>query len=210
MEPILSRIPLAVLFGIFLYMGVTSLSGIQLFDRILLLFKPPKYHPDVPFVKRVRGFEGIPPGWGRSVRTGQPLTSASPQVKTWRMHLFTVIQIVCLAGLWAVKSSSASLALPFVLILTVPLRRFLLPLIFSGLELQSVSRGGPGWEDRGWRGTAGSPVVWRARLGAGETVESCGFRHRDVVQLVGDLPPVHRILGSIPNTAETVCGGTRL
>ncbi|KAH0503947.1 Band 3 anion transport protein [Microtus ochrogaster] len=111
MEPILSRIPLAVLFGIFLYMGVTSLSGIQLFDRILLLFKPPKYHPDVPFVKRV---------------------------KTWRMHLFTVIQIICLAALWVVKSTSASLALPFVLILTVPLRRFLLPLIFSGLELQCL------------------------------------------------------------------------
>ncbi|XP_041491866.1 band 3 anion transport protein [Microtus oregoni] len=111
MEPILSRIPLAVLFGIFLYMGVTSLSGIQLFDRILLLFKPPKYHPDVPFVKRV---------------------------KTWRMHLFTVIQIICLAALWVVKSTPASLALPFVLILTVPLRRFLLPLIFSGLELQCL------------------------------------------------------------------------
>ncbi|CAO2645551.1 Band 3 anion transport protein, partial [Lemmus lemmus] len=111
MEPILSRIPLAVLFGIFLYMGVTSLSGIQLFDRILLLFKPPKYHPDVPFVKRV---------------------------KTWRMHLFTVIQIICLAALWVVKSTPVSLALPFVLILTVPLRRFLLPLIFSGLELQCL------------------------------------------------------------------------
>lgn len=171
MEPILSRIPLAVLFGIFLYMGVTSLSGIQLFDRILLLFKPPKYHPDVPFVKRVRGFEAVQPGWGRSVRRGQPLTSASPQVKTWRMHLFTVIQIICLAALWAVKSTSASLALPFVLILTVPLRRFLLPLIFSGLELQCVSRGGPGWEDRGWRGTAESPIAWRARLGLGDSRE---------------------------------------
>uniref|UniRef100_A0A8D2AFW1 Anion exchange protein n=1 Tax=Sciurus vulgaris TaxID=55149 RepID=A0A8D2AFW1_SCIVU len=111
MEPILSRIPLAVLFGIFLYMGVTSLSGIQLFDRILLLCKPPKYHPDVPFVKRVR---------------------------TWRMHMFTGIQIICLAVLWAVKSTSASLALPFVLILTVPLRRLLLPLIFSKLELQCL------------------------------------------------------------------------
>ncbi|XP_035304075.1 band 3 anion transport protein [Cricetulus griseus] len=111
MEPILSRIPLAVLFGIFLYMGVTSLSGIQVFDRILLLFKPPKYHPDVPFVKRV---------------------------KTWRMHLFTGIQIICLAALWVVKSTPASLALPFVLILTVPLRRFLLPLIFSELELQCL------------------------------------------------------------------------
>lgn len=53
MEPILKYIPLAVLFGIFLYMGVTSLFGIQLFDRILLLLKPPKYHPDVPYVTRV-------------------------------------------------------------------------------------------------------------------------------------------------------------
>ncbi|KAM5310152.1 band 3 anion transport protein isoform 2-T2 [Glossophaga mutica] len=112
MGPILSHIPLAVLFGIFLYMGVTSLSGIQLFDRILLLFKPPKYHPDVPYVKRV---------------------------KTWRMHLFTGIQIICLAGLWAVKSfQSTSLALPFILILTVPLRRLLLPLIFRNLELQCL------------------------------------------------------------------------
>ncbi|XP_054448989.1 band 3 anion transport protein [Pteronotus mesoamericanus] len=112
MGPILSHIPLAVLFGIFLYMGVTSLSGIQLFDRILLLFKPPKYHPDVPFVKRV---------------------------KTWRMHLFTGIQIICLAVLWAIKSfPSTSLALPFILILTVPLRRLLLPLIFRKLELQCL------------------------------------------------------------------------
>lgn len=55
MEPILKYIPLAVLFGIFLYMGVTSLFGIQLFDRILLLLKPPKYHPDEPYVTRVSG-----------------------------------------------------------------------------------------------------------------------------------------------------------
>lgn len=67
----------------------------------------------------------------------------NPQVKTWRMHLFTGIQVICLAVLWVVKSTPASLALPFVLILTVPLRRFLLPLIFSNLELQCVS-GRPG------------------------------------------------------------------
>ena len=60
MGPILSLIPLAVLFGIFLYMGVTSLSGIQLFDRFLLLFKPPKYHPVVPYVKRVQSPPGGP------------------------------------------------------------------------------------------------------------------------------------------------------
>ncbi|NWT95273.1 B3AT protein, partial [Urocynchramus pylzowi] len=111
MEPILKYIPLAVLFGIFLYMGVTSLFGIQLFDRILLLLKPPKYHPDEPYVTRV---------------------------KTWRMHLFTFTQIIFLVVLWVVKSTPASLALPFVLILTVPLRRFLLPRIFRDIELKCV------------------------------------------------------------------------
>lgn len=56
------------------------------------------------------------------------------------MHLFTVIQIICLVVLWVVKSfPSTSLALPFILILTVPLRRFLLPCIFRNLELQCVS-----------------------------------------------------------------------
>ncbi|KAJ6660693.1 hypothetical protein lerEdw1_017690 [Lerista edwardsae] len=53
MEPILKLIPLAVLFGIFLYMGVTSLNGIQLYDRILLMLKPPKYHPDEAYVVKL-------------------------------------------------------------------------------------------------------------------------------------------------------------
>lgn len=80
-----------------------------------------------------------PRGGGVLSRAGTD--PASLQVRTWRMHMFTIIQIVCLAVLWAVKSTSASLALPFVLILTVPLRRLLLPCIFSKLELQCVSGG---------------------------------------------------------------------
>ncbi|XP_048373841.1 band 3 anion transport protein [Sphaerodactylus townsendi] len=111
MEPILKMIPLAVLFGIFLYMGVTSLNGIQLYDRILLMLKPPKYHPEEPYVRKV---------------------------KTWRMHVFTLTQILCLAVLWGVKSSPASLSLAFILILTVPLRRNLLPCYFSDLELKCL------------------------------------------------------------------------
>lgn len=79
------------------------------------------------------------------------------------MHLFTGIQIICLAVLWVVKSTPASLALPFVLILTVPLRRLLLPLIFRELELQCVSSGGPGWEE--------GPVMRIVCLGVGETAE---------------------------------------
>ncbi|MGH0140070.1 UNVERIFIED_CONTAM: hypothetical protein FKN15_070831 [Acipenser sinensis] len=111
MEPILKLIPLAVLFGIFLYMGVTSLNGIQLFDRMLLLLVPPKYHPDEAYIHRV---------------------------KTWRMHMFTLIQMVCLVLLWVIKSTPASLALPFILILTIPLRRFLLTRLFSELEIKCL------------------------------------------------------------------------
>ncbi|KAF3857594.1 hypothetical protein F7725_010795 [Dissostichus mawsoni] len=49
---VLRQIPLAVLFGIFLYMGVMSLNGIQLTERLILLFMPPKYHPDQNYVRK--------------------------------------------------------------------------------------------------------------------------------------------------------------
>lgn len=50
---LLRQIPLAVLFGIFLYMGVMSLNGIQLTERLILLLMPPKYHPDHSYVRKV-------------------------------------------------------------------------------------------------------------------------------------------------------------
>ncbi|KAL1248410.1 hypothetical protein QQF64_021728, partial [Cirrhinus molitorella] len=108
---LLRQIPIAVLFGIFLYMGVMSLNGIQMTERILLLLMPPKYHPDHTYVRKVR---------------------------TLRMHLFTAIQVICLAVLWAVMSTVASLAFPFVLIMTVPIKMFLLPRIFSTREMQCL------------------------------------------------------------------------
>lgn len=60
------------------------------------------------------------------------------QVKTWRMNMFTIIQLGCIVALWAVKSTVASLAFPFVLIMTVPLRRLILSRIFEERELQAV------------------------------------------------------------------------
>lgn len=57
---------------------------------------PTKYHPPEPYVRRV---------------------------PTWKMHVFTMIQVLALALLWTVKSSSVSLVFPFVLILMVPLRQ---------------------------------------------------------------------------------------
>lgn len=60
------------------------------------------------------------------------------QVSTGRMHVFTAIQIVCLAVLWIVKSSPVSLALPFVLILTIPLRMFMTGRLFTEVEMKCV------------------------------------------------------------------------
>lgn len=54
------------------------------------------------------------------------------------MHLFTIIQGACLAVLWVVKSTAASLAFPFFLILMVPVRSNLSH-IFSPRELRAVS-----------------------------------------------------------------------
>lgn len=61
------------------------------------------------------------------------------QVSTGRMHLFTAIQVVCLAVLWIVKSSPVSLALPFVIILTIPLRMIMTGRLFTELEMKCVS-----------------------------------------------------------------------
>lgn len=86
MTPVLKHIPMPVLFGVFLYMGVASLKGLQFFDRILIMFMPVKYQPDYMFLRQV------------------PLR---------RVHLFTVIQLICLGALWAIKSfSSTSILFP--------------------------------------------------------------------------------------------------
>ncbi|XP_033863762.2 anion exchange protein 3-like isoform X4 [Acipenser ruthenus] len=124
MADILRLIPLAVLFGIFLYMGITSLTGIQLYERMLLLVTPSKHHPDHVYVTKV---------------------------KTWRMNMFTCIQLGCIVVLWVVKSTVASLAFPFVLIMTVPLRRFILTRIFEDRELKALDSddGCPNFDEDG-------------------------------------------------------------
>ncbi|XP_058463434.1 band 3 anion transport protein isoform X6 [Malaya genurostris] len=115
MAPILRLIPMSVLFGVFLYMGIASMSGVQFFDRLRLFLMPVKHHPQVPFVRRV---------------------------PTWKMHIFTTVQVLALAMLWAVKSSSYSLAFPFFLILMVPIRKQL-DRLYSPLELRALDGSQP-------------------------------------------------------------------
>uniref|UniRef100_A0A8C4REE6 Anion exchange protein n=1 Tax=Erpetoichthys calabaricus TaxID=27687 RepID=A0A8C4REE6_ERPCA len=107
LAPILKFIPMAVLYGVFLYMGVASLKGIQFWDRCKLFFMPAKHQPDYIYLRHV------------------PLR---------RVHLFTVVQIVCLTVLWVLKSTVAAIIFP-VMILALILVRKMLDWVFSQHDL---------------------------------------------------------------------------
>ncbi|NWS76008.1 S4A4 protein, partial [Crotophaga sulcirostris] len=85
MAPLLKHIPMPVLYGVFLHMGVTALNSVQLTDRVRLLLMPAKHQPDLPYLRHV------------------PLR---------RVNLFTIIQLLCLVLLWVVKSTSAAIIFP--------------------------------------------------------------------------------------------------
>ncbi|XP_043216384.1 band 3 anion exchange protein-like isoform X3 [Amphibalanus amphitrite] len=115
LSSVLKLIPVAVVFGVFMYMGVSSMTGVQMMERVVLFLKPVKYHPDENYVKRV---------------------------KTWRMHLFTIIQFCCLGFLLGIKFTPAAIGFPFFLAMLVPLRLVLLPRLFSPIELQALDGDG--------------------------------------------------------------------
>ncbi|XP_045049723.2 electrogenic sodium bicarbonate cotransporter 4 isoform X2 [Desmodus rotundus] len=107
LAPVLKCIPMPVLYGVFLYMGVASLNGIQFWERCKLFLMPAKHQPDHAFLRHV------------------PLR---------RIHLFTLVQILCLAVLWILKSTVAAIVFP-VMILGLIIVRRLLDLIFSQHDL---------------------------------------------------------------------------
>nr|XP_033817130.1 electrogenic sodium bicarbonate cotransporter 1 isoform X5 [Geotrypetes seraphini] len=96
MAPILKFIPMPVLYGVFLYMGVASLNGVQFMDRLKLLLMPAKHQPDFIYLRHV------------------PLR---------RVHLFTFLQVVCLALLWILKSTVAAIIFPVMILALVAVRK---------------------------------------------------------------------------------------
>ncbi|XP_066440676.1 sodium bicarbonate cotransporter 3 isoform X7 [Eleutherodactylus coqui] len=107
MTSVLKFIPMPVLYGVFLYMGVSSLKGIQFFDRIKLFGMPAKHQPDLIYLRYV------------------PL---------WKVHVFTVIQLTCLVVLWVIKVSAAAVVFPMMVLALVFIRK-LLDFCFTKREL---------------------------------------------------------------------------
>uniref|UniRef100_A0A803VE26 Anion exchange protein n=1 Tax=Ficedula albicollis TaxID=59894 RepID=A0A803VE26_FICAL len=107
MTSVLKFIPMPVLYGVFLYMGVSSLKGIQFFDRIKLFGMPAKHQPDLIYLRYV------------------PL---------WKVHIFTVVQLTCLVLLWVIKASAAAVIFPMMVLALVFIRK-LMDLCFTKREL---------------------------------------------------------------------------
>ncbi|XP_062352354.1 sodium bicarbonate cotransporter 3 isoform X1 [Cinclus cinclus] len=107
MTSVLKFIPMPVLYGVFLYMGVSSLKGIQFFDRIKLFGMPAKHQPDLIYLRYV------------------PL---------WKVHIFTVVQLTCLVLLWVIKASAAAVVFPMMVLALVFIRK-LMDLCFTKREL---------------------------------------------------------------------------
>ncbi|CAF3369159.1 unnamed protein product [Rotaria sp. Silwood1] len=104
----LGFIPMPVLYGVFLYMGISSMKEIQLISRILLIFMPEKYQPDYVYLRYVR---------------------------TRRVHMFTIIQLSCLILLWIIKSiKSISILFPIMVLALVGARKAM-DYIFTQREL---------------------------------------------------------------------------
>ncbi|CAE7709723.1 Slc4a10, partial [Symbiodinium pilosum] len=88
LAPVLKFLPRAVLQGVFFYMGIASLTGNNLFDRLFLWLiwdsaKYPQYH----YIRKL------------------PIS---------RVHLYTFVQLICLAILYGLKAiKETSVVFPF-------------------------------------------------------------------------------------------------
>ncbi|KAM9836059.1 sodium-driven chloride bicarbonate exchanger-like isoform 1-T1 [Aulostomus maculatus] len=120
MTSVLKFIPMPVLYGVFLYMGASSLRGIQFFDRLKLFGMPAKHQPDFIYLRHV------------------PLR---------KVHLFTIIQLSCLVLLWVIKTSKAAIVFPMMVLALVFIRK-LLDFIFSKRELSWLDDLMPEWKKK--------------------------------------------------------------
>ena len=105
---VLKYIPMPVLYAVFLYMGVSTLAGLEVIARILIILMPAKYQPDYPFLKHVN-------------------------IK--RVHIFTIIQVLSTAAMFTVKQIDViAIGFPILVVFTCFVRK-ILDYIFTQREL---------------------------------------------------------------------------
>ena len=106
---VLKLIPVPVLYGVFLFMGLASLGTNQFFQRFLMFFMQPSKYPKEPHTEHMRPA---------------------------RMHYFTAIQIGLFMMLLVFRSVKViAIAFPIIIKACIPIRMYILPRIFTVEEL---------------------------------------------------------------------------
>jgi len=97
--PVFRHIPQGVLFGVFLYMGVSSMPGNQFFERFYL--------------------------WGTLNASDYPQYDYITRLPIRRVHLFTAIQLLCFIILYILKDNKdTSVGFPFFIASLIVFRRY--------------------------------------------------------------------------------------
>ncbi|XP_073505449.1 solute carrier family 4 member 11 isoform X6 [Phyllobates terribilis] len=110
----LQWIPQPVLYGLFLYIALTSIDGSQLFERVALLLKEQTAYPPTHYIRRV------------------------PQRK---IHYFTglqVLQLLILCGFGMSPLTYMKMIFPLIMIGMIPIRYNLLPKIIESKYLDAM------------------------------------------------------------------------
>lgn len=108
--PVLQLLPLPVLYGVFLFMGLSALPNIQFWNRFLLWFQQPsKYPKNMAFVR---------------------------YMERRKIHIYTVLQIFFFGLVFLVQNFKViSIVFPLMTFLCIPARLYFLPRFFEGWEL---------------------------------------------------------------------------
>jgi hypothetical protein len=106
---VLKLLPLPVLYGVFLFMGLSSLGNIQFWSRVMLFFQQPKKYAKTPYTQYMN--------------KGQ-------------IHKYTCFQIACFAVVFVVQNNKTiAIVFPLMTLLCIPARYYILPMILEGWEL---------------------------------------------------------------------------
>eukprot|EP00892_Ulva_mutabilis_P000727 jgi/Ulvmu1/10655/UM066_0036.1 len=116
--PVVRQIPKSVLWGYFAYMALEGLPGSEFWERILLLLTDKR--------RRIHMLEKEHPVYLETVSFRN-------------IARFTGMQLLYLAAVWGVTWAGAvGIAFPFLIVLLIPARQYLMPLIFDKWTLSQL------------------------------------------------------------------------
>jgi HCO3- transporter family len=107
---VLALLPMPVLYGVFLFMGLSALGPMQFWHRFLLWFQQPSLYPDTPYTR---------------------------YMEKKRIHYYTLWQLFFFALIFLVQNfPEISIIFPMMTLLCIPARMYFLPRFFAGWELE--------------------------------------------------------------------------